>query len=84
MSKSEDERLWFLAPDLVLPVPAVLAVLQLERAGHRLTLGATGDRIVVQRAPGTQIDPDDLAQLRRWKEHALLFLRYQPPTKAVH
>lgn len=82
MSLSNHEPLWILAPDLVLPAPAVLAVLNLERAGHTLTLDATGTTILIERAPGVSLDPQDLADLRRWKPHAIVFMQYQPP--AVH
>lgn len=85
MSRSEhhhDEPLWILAPDLILPSPAVLAVVNLERAGHTLTLDGSGTRILIDPAPGVVLDAHDVAELKRWKLHAILFMRYQP--QAVH
>jgi len=75
---SSSEPLCYLRPGLILPAPAILAVLALERAGHRLSLAASGEHIHVERAPGVAVDPDDLAALRRWKRHAILLLRYLP------
>lgn len=75
-------QLWYLRPGTLLPVAAILAVLNLERAGHRLTLSEDGEAIDVERAPGVPLDPNDLAELRRYKAAAIEFLRYSPP--AVH
>ncbi len=77
------EPLWVLAPDLILPTAAVMAVLAIERAGHVATIDATGKQVLVEPAPGVPLDPHDLAQLRRWKGHVLLFLRYQPAAIAT-
>lgn len=63
----------------MLPTAAVLAVLAVERAGHTIRLNETGDQILVEQAPGVPLDDHDLAQLRKWKQHALLFMRYIPP-----
>ena len=81
MSQSDHhhEPLWILAPDLILPTPAVLAVLTLERAGHTLTLDAAGTTILIDPAPGVPLDAHDVAELRRWKQHAIVFMRYLPP-----
>ena len=78
ISLSDPVAVWFLRPGLLLPTPSVLAVLNLERAGHRLTLTTDGAGIHVEPAKGIPVDPHDLAELRRWKAHALLFLRYTP------
>lgn len=75
---SPSEPLWFLRPGLLLPTPAVLAVLNIERAGHRLKLDPTGEHIQVEPASGAAVDLQDLAELRRWKQHAILFMRYSP------
>ncbi len=79
MPSASEPTFWFLRPDLVLPTAAVLAVLNLERAGHTLALDATGHDILVSPAPGVPLTEADLAALRRWKAHAILFLRYVPP-----
>ncbi len=80
---SDVEPFWFLRPGLVLPTPAVLAVLNLERAGHVLTLTADGANIHIDPARGVAVDPHDLAELRRWKQHAILFMRYVPDDAAT-
>lgn len=81
MAESPSEPFWCLHPDLILPTPAVLAVLNLERAGHRLTLDATQTQIHVEPAAGATIDPEALANLRRWKRHAIVLMRYASGTR---
>ena len=73
MSRSEFE-LVVLRGGLTVPAGAILAVLNLERAGHRLTLNAAFEHIDIEAATGVPIDEHDLAQLRRWKQHAILFM----------
>lgn len=59
---------------LVVPLPALLALLTLERAGHSIRLA--GDDIVVERGAGSPpMDAEALAALRRWKRHAWLIVR---------
>lgn len=74
--------LWYLRPGILLPVAAILSVLNLERAGHRLTLSEDGQAIDLERAPGVPLDPHDVAELRRHKIAAIEFLKYSPP--AIH
>ena len=52
----------------------MLAVLRVEGAGHRLVLDADGVSVSGPRYP--PIDPEDLAELRRWREHVRLFVEY--------
>lgn len=78
MAPSPSEAFWYLRPGLLLPTAAVLAVLNLERAGHRLSLDAHASQIHLEPAPGVAVDAHDLAELRRWKAHAILFMRYTP------
>lgn len=79
---STSDQLWYLRPGILLPVDAILAVLALERAGHKLSLTESGDTIAIERAPGIPLDPHDVNELRRHKAAAIAFLRYSPP--AVH
>lgn len=59
---------------LVVPLPALLALLALEHAGHSIRLA--GDDIVVERGAGSPpLDPEALATLKRWKRHAWLIVR---------
>lgn len=59
---------------LITPLPALLAVLDLERAGHRIRLD--GDDIVVERGSGSPpLDAEALAEIRHWKRHAWLIVR---------
>lgn len=60
---------------LVVPLGAVEAALAIERAGHHLTLDGA-DLFVEPR--GGDVDPDDLANLRRWKPHVRMLLAYTP------
>ena len=57
---------------LIVPLPAWRVVLAIEHAGHRLRVD--GADIVIGR--GTPIDPRLLAELKRWKPHAIRLLAY--------
>ena len=57
---------------MVVPLPAYLVVLSIERAGHRLRVD--GADILIQ--PGRGLDPALIAALRRWKRHAIMLLGY--------
>jgi hypothetical protein len=64
-----------LGAGLIVPVAAVVAVLDLERAGHTVTID--GDDLAVTRGRGrAPIDPDAIAALRRWKAHCWLIVRH--------
>jgi hypothetical protein len=65
-------RFVFLQGGMVVPLAAVIAALNIERAGHRLRLD--GDGLFIE--PDGSIDPEDLAELRRWKPHVRLLLAY--------
>ncbi|HWI20360.1 MAG TPA: hypothetical protein VNT81_21545 [Vicinamibacterales bacterium] len=69
-----DEGFVYLQAGMVIPVAAVMAALNIERAGHRLSLD--GEHLLVE--PHGDVDPDDLAQLRRWKPHVRMLLQYVP------
>ena len=73
MSSSE---FWYLRPGLILPTPAVLAVLDLERQGHQLTLDEDGENIRIASPPGVALVSEDVEALRKWKAHAVLFIGY--------
>ena len=68
-----EPRFWLVAPGLVLPEAAVLAALEVERAGHRLVLD--GDDVLVERGRGCPpIDPQLIEAARRWKHHLWLLV----------
>lgn len=74
-----------LGAGLIVPWPAMLAVLDLERAGHRLHLD--GHHVLVERGPGLPpIDQSAIDALRRWKGHAWLIVRHitRPNVNATH
>ncbi len=64
-----------LSGGMIVPLEAYLAVLQVERAGHRMRV--EGDQIVVRTEPGVRLDPALVANLKRWKAHAIMLLRYE-------
>ncbi|MDP3719344.1 MAG: hypothetical protein Q8T13_16405 [Acidobacteriota bacterium] len=66
------DRFVHLQRGFVVPVEAVEAALAIENAGHRLTLDGA-DLLIVPSGP---VDPHDLEQLRRWKPHVLMILKY--------
>jgi hypothetical protein len=73
----------YLRGGIVVPVAAYVAVLDLERAGHRLELD--GDDIIVFPAKASYpIDPDMLAALKRWKRHAIMLLHYTADDSHLH
>lgn len=63
---------------VIVPAPAVLAVLAVEKAGHRISVRPDGQHLQIDEAPGRPLAADDMAALRRWKWHAILFLLYVP------
>jgi len=68
------DRFIWLQDGLVIPMAAVEALLAVENAGHRITID--GDDVLIE--PRGTVDADDLQQLRKWKQHVLLLLRYTP------
>lgn len=74
------EHLVFLSRGLVVPVGAFEAALAIERAGHRLHLD--GSDLFIE--PAGDVDPDDLANLRRWKPHVRMLLAYTPDERHLH
>lgn len=60
---------------MVVPADALLVLLDIERAGHRIWEDGT-DVLVEPR--GGPVDPDMLARLRRWKPHVRMLLNYTP------
>lgn len=71
---SDVDRFVWLQAGLVVPVAAVEAVLAIERAGHRVRIDRDGQHLLIENRGA--IDPDDLAALRKWKQHAILLLQY--------
>lgn len=57
---------------LIVPLPAWRVVLAIEHAGHRMTVD--GADIVIE--PGVGLDPQLLAEVRRWKSDAVRLLGY--------
>ena len=57
---------------LIVPLPAWRVVLAIEHAGHRITVD--GADIVIE--PGVGLDVHLLAELKRWKPHAIMLLSY--------
>lgn len=66
------ERFLYLQAGLIVPIAAVDALLAIEAAGHKITLD--GEDLLVE--PRGHLDDHDLDQLRRWKQHCILLLRY--------
>lgn len=66
------DRFVHLQRGLVVPIEAVAAALAIERAGHRLRLD--GDDLLIE--PNGTLDAHNVQQLRQWKPHVLLLLRY--------
>lgn len=71
-ASASEQRFVHLQRGLVVPVEAVDAALAIEHAGHTLTTDGT-DLLI---EPHGTVDPHDLQQLRRWKPHCILLLRY--------
>lgn len=63
-----------LSGGVVVPRAAFDLLLELERAGHKLTLD--GPDIVIEPARGIPLDPAALADLRRWKPHVRMLMAY--------
>lgn len=59
---------------MIVPLPAYLVVLAVERAGHRLRV--EGQDILIE--PGAGLDPTLLKELKRWKAHAIMLISYSP------
>ena len=57
---------------LIVPLPAWLVVLAIGYAGHRMIV--KGADIVTK--PGVGLDVHLLAELKRWKLHAIMLLGY--------
>lgn len=57
---------------MIVPLPAWLVVLAVERAGHRLRVD--GGKIIIE--PGGGLAPTLVAELKRWKPHAIMLLGY--------
>jgi hypothetical protein len=75
-----ERRFVYLQRGLVVPLPAVEALLNLERAGHRLRVD--GSDIVIELRGN--LDAHDAEQLRRWKPHVLLLLSYVASDEHLH
>lgn len=74
MNDSES-RFWFIGPGLILPEAAVVAALDLERAGHQLLID--GDDVLIERGPGCPpIAPELIEAARRWKGHIWLLVHH--------
>lgn len=69
---SEPMEFIHVGDDIIVPLPAWLVVLAVERAGHRLRV--EGADIVIE--PGADLDAALLAALKRWKCHAIMLLGY--------
>lgn len=67
-----DDRFVYLQAGMVVPLAAVTAALNIERAGHRLSLD--GDGLFVE--PRGRLDSHDLAELKRWKPYIRVLLAY--------
>ena len=74
MAASEAGELVMLKGGLVVPVPPLRLLWQLEERG--LTVSRDGDYLLVQ--PHQQLTLEDCAQIRRWKPQLLALVEYRP------
>lgn len=72
MESKSNDRLVMLQGGLCVPLAAVTAALNIERAGHHLRLA--GEGLFLE--PHGDVDPHDLAELRKWKPHVKLLFAY--------
>lgn len=71
-SEDFDDRFVTLQGGMIVPAPAFVLMLDLER--RAFTVSRDGDTFVV--GPAAQLTPEDCAAIRRWKHHLLMLLDY--------
>ena len=69
---SEPMEFEHVSDTLIVPLPAWRVLLAIEHAGHRLRV--VGADILIE--PGVGLDVHLLAELKRWKPHAIMLLGY--------